>query len=71
MIFQADVLCRMLGYPGAMTDTDNSFFGDVFDEYAMDDVFCVGDEASIYDCEFSNTNDCSATEAAGVICRES
>lgn len=38
----------------------------------MDNVFCTGNESEITDCRFDGwgNNDCTETEAAGVICYE-
>ena len=35
----------------------------------MDDVKCVGTEASLFDCPYNPTDNCGASEGAGVVCK--
>ena len=65
---QANVVCRHLGYLGAVRFTRESEFGRVDAVFAMDDVHCQGNETRIEDCSFSPTDDCGADEGAGVVC---
>merc|ERR1712212_445773 len=63
----AQVVCRMLGYYGGEY-TPHSHFGDVSADFAMDEVQCTGNEASINDCPHQTSHDCGSTEGLGVIC---
>ena len=72
----ADVVCRMLGYPSA-----EEFFNYYNDHkfgrapsgrnFVLDDLQCTGSESSIFDCPNSGgewKEDCDAHEIAGVRC---
>ena len=59
---------RMLGYWDVGQPTRNSHFGTVNSTFAMDDVRCRGDEATIFACPHSTQDNCDGTDAAGVIC---
>ena len=63
----AAVVCRQLGFSSG-TAKIGSYFGDVPDQFAMDDVNCSGYEATIQECEYSTSDDCGTDEGAGVIC---
>ncbi len=66
---QANVACRQLGFPlGAIRFTRESEFGSVSSEFAMDSVYCKGNESSLSDCQYLTTEDCDSTEGAGVVC---
>ena len=67
----ANVVCRMLGHPSAETVyTGSSPFGHGSGSFVLDNVGCIGNETSVFDCpaeqEFSH--DCSNSEWAGVKC---
>merc|ERR1719500_1868876 len=64
---EAMVVCRQLGYLYG-SPTDQSFFGDVSDNFAMDNVQCTGDEEYIWGCIHLTEHNCGGHEAAGVIC---
>merc|ERR1719507_2057628 len=64
----ARVVCRELGYDGASQHTTHSYFGQVSNEFGMDEVQCTGNEASIFDCPHQTTDDCGRSEGLGVIC---
>ena len=80
------MVCRMLGYDNLQIDHTGKIsililrfpgakgftHGDTVAaaNFLMDNVVCVGDEASILDCSYSTTHNCGNTEAAGVICQE-
>ncbi|XP_035188097.1 macrophage receptor MARCO isoform X2 [Oxyura jamaicensis] len=63
----ASVVCRMLGYSSAISAfTAEEGTGQIW----LDDVNCIGNEESIYECGKSNwgTHNCSHGEDAGVEC---
>lgn len=78
----ANVICRDLGYPGALRATRRSYFtyrnnpNPQSELYTLfSDIDCTGSEKSIYDCPdvFGNSLNltpqfCSAQSIAGVIC---
>ena len=66
--FQANVVCRQLGFSRASEATINSHFGSVPDEFAFDDVFCSGNEAALTECAYVSDDNCNSIEGAGVIC---
>ena len=63
----AIVACIMLGYSDDEA-TQQSAYGEVYETMAMDDISCIGDETSLYNCSYSSYTDCGAMEAAGVVC---
>ena len=62
------VVCRQLGFSGIRRVTSRSFFGNVTSNFAMDNVNCRGHETSLALCDHSDSHDCNAGEAAGVVC---
>ena len=58
---------RELGYDGR-NFTVNSHFGQVSDDFAMDEVKCEGTEEKLLDCPHETKEDCSGNEGLGVIC---
>ena len=62
------MVCTQLGLGQAIAATTNGFFGQAEGEYIKDNVECSGEEASIKDCQSSNSHNCDNIEAAGVIC---
>ena len=68
----ADVVCRMLGYPSSVkVYTQSSPFGHGTGSFVLADVGCVGTETSVFDCPHSGegVHDCNSEEWAGVKCR--
>ena len=58
----------MLGYLGGEY-THSSQFGQVSDDFGMDDVQCTGNEDSIFDCPHRNEDIfCDESEGLGAIC---
>ena len=67
----ADVVCRMLGYPSAETVyTKSTPFGHGTGSFVLDDVHCVGTETSVFDCPHNGegVHNCGNGEWAGVKC---
>merc|ERR1711884_175336 len=69
--YDASVLCRQLGFPGAERHTHSSQYGYGLHKIWMDNMYCVGNEKAISDCRFDGwgIHDCERTEAAGVQCK--
>ena len=67
---EANVVCRQLGFDGAIKPTTNGHFGQARRMYWMDNVYCDGSEDELSKCRFDGwgTSDCENSEAAGVIC---
>ncbi|XP_070187360.1 neurotrypsin-like isoform X2 [Littorina saxatilis] len=70
-INDAHVVCRMLGYPGAVRALGMGEFGTGRNNIVLDEVECVGNELTLQDCPASpwKNHDCQAFEAAGVECQ--
>ena len=68
---EADIVCRALGFPGAVMATHGGKFGHVTGQIWMDNIYCYGTEARLEDCRFEGwgVHDCDRTEAAGVRCK--
>ncbi len=62
------MVCRELGFIGAVSATTNSHFGDVSGSFTYDDVQCDGTENSLDDCVHSYYINCQGQKGAGVIC---
>ena len=64
----ANVVCRQLGYPGAVRVAS---YGSDSNQIWLDDVQCIGNETSIVDCSHNGFNiyDCNFnTDQVGVEC---
>ena len=48
----------------------DSEFGDVPDNFQMDDVDCGGSENTLWDCHYTKYDNCGPTEGAGVVCSD-
>ena len=71
-INDANVICRELGFPGALTIVTNSAFGRGTGRIWLDDLRCYGNETSLFLCPhggFGNHN-CYHYEDVGVVCRD-
>ena len=68
----ANVICRMLGYPGAISAEGNATFGqgDPNSAILLDDLWCSGRETTVASCSFRGwgSSDCHHDEDAGVVC---
>ena len=67
----ADVVCRQLGYDGALLATKWAVFGQGTGPIWLDNVQCVGVEISISHCQHVGweIHNCRHLEDAGVVCR--
>ena len=67
----ANVVCRQLGYDGALSAPRYAAFGRGTGQIWLDDVQCVGDEIAISDCYHRgwNVHNCGHHSDVGVVCR--
>lgn len=63
----ADVVCRSLGFPGALQVTHK--YGSGTGDILMDNVGCVSNKATILDCIYITSHNCNHGEDVGVICK--
>ncbi|EDO46104.1 predicted protein, partial [Nematostella vectensis] len=66
----ADVICHMLGLPGAVKAVTAGHYGAGSLPMGLDEVGCHGNESDIWDCASDGwgKHDCAPNEAAGVVC---
>lgn len=66
----AKVVCRELGYQGAIYAYSNAAFGQGIGPIWMDDVRCTGNESSLAECPHAGwgTENCGHYEDAAVVC---
>ena len=58
----ADVVCKQLGFRGALSSTEGFHFGTVYDKFILNDVNCDEDETDIRDCAHSNSDNYGESE---------
>ena len=70
-IRDAGVVCRQLGFDGALSAPRDASFGRGNGPIWLDDINCVGMEISISDCHHSgwSVHNCGHYDDAGVVCR--
>lgn len=70
-INDATVICRQLGYPGAVAAVRNGGFGPGSGTILLDDVNCNGNENKIDECSHAGwgQSNCNHNEDAGVVCQ--
>lgn len=70
-IADARVICRMLGFPNAVSAPTNAKFGQGIGTIWLDEVRCSGTEHSIWDCSKNRwgIEDCGHGEDASVVCK--
>ena len=69
-ITDAHMVCRQLGYSGAISVHGQAFFGEGSGPIHYDDVACNGSETRLADCSHSGIGieNCSHNKNAGVVC---
>lgn len=68
-INDAHVICRMLGFSGALDAIVRSQYGEPRARYAsLSNVQCNGTESSIFDCPYKSNPNCFKSRCAGVRC---
>ena len=67
----ADVVCRQLGFEGALLAPGSAAFGHGTGQIWLDDVNCVGNETLISQCRHRGwgIENCGHHEDAGAVCR--
>ena len=67
----ANVVCRQLGFEGALSATSSAAFGQEKGIVWMDNVNCAGNGSSLTECEHIQGPSayCSRYKLAGVVCR--
>ena len=65
----AHVICRMLGFPGALDAAVRSQYGIPYvTDAILSNVQCTGNEESIFDCPSDPNPSCDRSRSAGVRC---
>ena len=66
----ADVVCRQLGYDGALSAPGNATFGQGIGQIWLEDVKCAGNETLIAECSHGEwgAHNCGHVKDAGVVC---
>ncbi|XP_019639388.1 PREDICTED: scavenger receptor cysteine-rich domain-containing group B protein-like [Branchiostoma belcheri] len=66
----AEVVCRQLGYPGAVRSTSHASFGQGTGPIWLNNVGCSGSESRLQNCSHGGwgTRNCGHHEDAGVVC---
>ena len=71
-INDADVICRQLGFPGALNAVTRGGFGEGTGRIWLDNLRCNGTESSIFQCPHGGigVHNCRHWEDVGVACRD-
>ena len=62
------MVCKQLGFTGAQTVHNESFYGSVSSDFSYDDISCNGGEGTLDNCAHANVENCGPNEGAGVVC---
>ena len=64
------MVCRQLGYTGAVTAHRSAHFGQGSGNILLDDLVCTGRESTLLECTHSgiNVHNCGHSEDASVTC---
>ena len=67
----ADVVCRELGFPGAVAAHGSAYFGRGSGPIWLDDVGCSGNEHTLDSCPSNHwgNNTCDHSQDASVVCQ--
>ena len=70
-IKDANVVCRQLGYRGALQAYGGAHYGQGSGPIWLDNLACTGTEASLFDCPHSSVgnHNCTHIEDAGALCQ--
>ena len=70
---EAAVVCRWLGYGGAVRASSQAEFGPGAGPIQLDDLACSGQEGSLFNCPHAGLqqHNCAHSEDAGVVCQHS
>ncbi|TRY83194.1 hypothetical protein DNTS_033942 [Danionella cerebrum] len=70
-LVEAQVVCRQLGFPGAVSAVQGGRYGEGSGSIWLDDLKCKGSESLLSECSFKGwgVSDCSHKEDAGVVCQ--
>lgn len=69
-IDDANVVCRNIGFKGALSAPKSAAFGEGKGPIHLDSVKCAGDEHSLLACEYKSNPDCEHHEDASVVCQK-
>jgi len=69
-IEEANVICRMLGYSGALASYGSAYYGEGSGKIWLDQLGCTGDEDDVFNCKknYIGVHNCNHREDAGVEC---
>ena len=69
-ILDATVVCRMLGFQGALKAPGSAYFGKGTGDIFLDEVQCAGTESRLTDCKHKGIGEhnCGHIEDASVVC---
>lgn len=69
-LLDANVVCRQLGYSGALVANTAGRTIPGTGPIHLDDLACTGNEGNIFECTHPKDHNCDHSEDAGVVCTE-